>query len=201
MRGSIKAFLSAGDMTLLELVVERLKPHVSEVIVGLPPAHVERGKELVGEIATVVGGGESRQATLENALSFATSELVVIHDVARPFVSDHLISEVIGVARLHGAAAPVVPIPVRDSLALIDGDHLGPPIDRRRLVAIQTPYAFGRELLTVALDNARASGVVSSSVTTLIHQLGVQVHSVVGDPDNMKITYPEDWERAKDRLG
>lgn len=199
--GVSKAFLQVGGKTLVERCVDQAAGIVDEVIVGLPAGEVENGKALLGRRAEVVAGGDTRQATFENILGQAVHPIVVIHDVARPLASDQLFRAVLDGARANGATAPVLSISERDSLALVEDGTLGEPIDRNRLVAIQTPYSFSRSLVERAVNHARRKGVVASSVTALVREVGARVYVIPGEPENIKITYSEDWERVSRMLG
>ncbi|HJQ78194.1 MAG TPA: 2-C-methyl-D-erythritol 4-phosphate cytidylyltransferase [Acidimicrobiia bacterium] len=198
--GKPKALLRAGDETLLARVVSQARDHASEVIVGLPAGLVATGKDILGSRAEVIAGGETRQATFLETFARSTGDIVVIHDVARPFASARLWMAVIDGARDHGGAAPVVPLPVRDSLAMREGSWLGSPVEREGLVSIQTPYAFRRPVLSRALSTAAERGWMESSVTTLVTRSGQRVLLVPGDPENTKVTFQEDWDEAEDRF-
>lgn len=199
MGGTPKAMLSLEGHTLLERGVDTARRFADHVIVGLPSELVADGRALVGERATVLAGGDTRQETLDNLLAPVATRLVLIHDVARPFTSDALWQRVLAAGGLHGAAAPLLPVPARDSMATIDGDWLGEPVDRNNVGLIQTPYLFSTEELRAAIVQAKADEVEETSVTTLVTRLGGRIAVVAGDPDNIKITYQEDWDRAVNR--
>jgi len=200
MGGRPKAFLQAGAGTLLERVVDQARQHADEVIVGLPAGSVGQGSVLLRDRAVVVRGGETRQETFTNALNVSGGEIVVIHDVARPFAPSALWKAVIAGARNHGGAAPAITVPVRDSLATREGEWLGPPLDREGIVAIQTPYAFRRPVLDRALAAADSESWAETSVTTLVTKSGQQVFLVPGDDANSKVTFAGDWEQARLRI-
>jgi 2-C-methyl-D-erythritol 4-phosphate cytidylyltransferase len=199
MGGRPKALLQAGGQSLLERAVDQASDHATEVIVGLPDEILANGEHLVGDRAIVVRGGETRQETLGETLGLATGEIVVIHDVARPFATDRLWEAVIAGARLHGAAAPTVPVPARDSLAMRDGEWLGTPVDRDQIVSIQTPYAFRHALLRRAM-NAEGRTGEETSTTTLVTRIGEGVFLVPGEPGNDKVTFEDDWLDAERRI-
>ena len=196
MGGTPKAMLTLGGQTLLERSVEMAARFAGQIIVGLPAELVSEGQDLVGADAVVLAGGETRQQTLDNLLAAVTTPLVIIHDVARPFATERLWRQVVEVGSRCGAAAPVLPIQARDSMATIDGDWLGHPVDRANVGLIQTPYVFTTDHLRSAIDQAKADGVVETSITTLITRTGGRVAVVTGETDNIKITYQEDWEAA-----
>lgn len=198
--GRPKALLEAGGETLLERVVTQAEAHASHIVVGLPAELVATGGNLLGARAMVITGGETRQGTFRNAFDKSGGDIVVVHDVARPFASPQLWEAVIAGAREHGAAAPAVALPVRDSLAVREGDWLGSPVDREALVAIQTPYAFHRSMLVEVLDAADANGWVENSVTTLVKLSGRRVALVPGEAGNTKVTVDQDWDEAARRI-
>lgn len=195
-----KALLQAGGQTLLERVVMQAKDHATQVIVGLPDEVLEQCEKILGGRAIVTAGSETRQGTFRNTLALATGSIVVIHDVARPFASSQLWETVIAGARDHGAAAPTVPLPARDSLAMRHGRWLGAPLDRDRIVAIQTPYAFRRSILDRAMAAAGETGANETSVTTLVTRIGERVLLVPGEDTNSKVTFEEDWVDARRRI-
>ena len=201
MGGQPKAFMAAGTSTLLERVVALVRPFAAEIIVGLPEDEVGRGRTLLDGAGTIVAaGGASRQETVSILLAHAGNRLVLIHEVARPFAGPALFAAVLAAADRHGAAVPVLPVSRRDSLALRDGDHFGEPLDRGRVVALQNPQAYDRDILCAAEPAAGAAGLAEPSTANLVARAGTPVHLVPGEPDNIKLTYPEDWDAAFDRL-
>ena len=196
-----KAFLEAGGITLLERAVAQVRPHCAEIVIGLRPGEVARGRCLAGgpEI-TVTRGGASRQETLEILLSRCTGSYVLVHDVARPLAAAGLFAAVLATATRFGAAVPFVALSPRDSLALRDGEFLGAALPRDRILRTQTPQAYRRDLLEDALAKAKEQGIRETSAAALLVRAGHGVRLVPGDPANLKITFPEDWERARPLL-
>ena len=201
MGGQPKAFIAAGATTLLERVVALVRPFAVEIIAGLPEDHIERGRALLdGAGVIVAGGGASRQETVSKLLALTTKRLVLVHEVARPFARPELFAAVLAAADQHGAAAPALPASRRDTLALRDGERIGEPLDRGRVVALQNPQAYGRDVLLAAERAAEAAELVEPSTANLVARAGHPVHLVPGQPDNLKLTFPEDWEAALERL-
>lgn len=198
--GQPKAFLEAGGVTLLERAVALLGSWCGQVIAGVRAEDCAYAQRLLGNRAQVLAGGATRQDTLANLLAAATGEFVLLHDVARPFASAALISRVLEAAAAHGAAAPALPVPASDSLALRDGDWLGESLPRERVIGTQTPYAFRRELLLAAYARSQTEGWQDTSSTTLLTRAGTRVRLVPGEPGNWKITYTADWDRARSLL-
>ena len=146
-------------------------------------------------------GGESRQASVHaglEALASMRPQLVLIHDAARPFVNAQVIAEACRAASEHGAAVPGVP--VTDTIKLIDTQgavHQTP--ERANLRAIQTPQAFGFDLI-LAAHRAQAGAGLSDD-GAVAEAAGHTVHVFQGDAQNVKITTADDLAAAEARLG
>jgi 2-C-methyl-D-erythritol 4-phosphate cytidylyltransferase len=199
--GQSKAFLECDGKTLLERVVERAVMFADEVLVGLSSEDLGRVPPSIRHSVVVVTGGETRHATVEALLARATRPLVLLHEVARPLTPPALFAAVLQAAQLHGAAAAYVLASSRDSVALEDGGFLAAALPRDRVVLLQTPQAFRRELLADVFR--RLQGRVlqqATSVPPLLLDAGYSVRLVPGSPDNMKITFPEDWEIVRAKL-
>jgi 2-C-methyl-D-erythritol 4-phosphate cytidylyltransferase len=152
----------------------------------------------------VIRGGDSRQESVAQALELVPSdtEIVLVHDAVRPFVTVAQIVRVIDEARRCGAA--ILGIPAMDTVkevkraslpedvALITGT-----IPRERVVLAQTPQAFTTKLLKDAFASAAADGVNASDEAGLVERFGHDVHVVLGSERNIKITKPADMELAK----
>ena len=201
--GGSKAFLEVEGRTLLERVVEQAQAFSSETIVGLREEELECGARVLHDSrAVLVAGGATRHDTVERLLARATRPLVLLHEVARPLAPPELFAAVLSAAQEFGAAAPYLPASLRDSVALKDGEFLGASLPRDDVVRTQTPQAFRREMLVEVCREAKASGWLEPSVGTvaLCARAGHRVRLVPGDPGNVKVTFPEDWERARSKL-
>ena len=199
--GQSKAFLECAGKTVLERVVERAMMFADEVLVGVSREDLGRVPPSIGRSVIVVTGGETRHATVEALLARATRPLVLLHDVARPLAPPALFAAVLQAAQTHGAAASYLVASPRDSVALEDGGFLGAALPRDRVVQLQTPQAFRREWLTDVFR--RLHGHVpqqASSVPPLLVEAGYRVRLVPGSPDNIKITFPDDWEIVRAKL-
>ncbi len=192
--GESKAFLAANGRTLLERAVEAVTPVAAEVIVGVPEADLARALELTGKTATVISGGETRQQTIEILLAGATRQFILLHEVARPFASLDLFTRVLAAAAEFGAACPCLPASRRDALATIEGEFYSKPLTLDGTVRTQTPHAYRRDLLTDVLTRAQEYGWTTQSIVPLCVQAGYPVRMIPGQHDNLKITFPEDWE-------
>lgn len=141
----------------------------------------------------VITGGSERQYSIANALAnvSAQSELILVHDGARPLVRPETIQQVMEAARQYGAA--IVAVPVKDTIKTADaaGRVTGTP-DRSMLWAVQTPQGFRADLLQAAYREAAACSFLGTDDASLVEHLGQTVHIVSGCYDNIKITTPED---------
>ncbi len=152
------------------------------------------------DLLPAVPGGASRQASVcagLEALEPLAPDLVLVHDAARPFASEALISRAIAAAQASGAAVPV--IPVADTVKTVDaaGAVTG-TIDRAQLRLVQTPQAFGFTALLDAHRAARAAGRDDfTDDAALAEWAGLAVTTFEGEAGNVKLTTNEDFTRAE----
>ena len=197
-----KQLLALGDVPMLQRSVEAFltHPEISEVVVALPSPMASAPPAWLKGVR-VVAGGESRQSSVANAFDEVpvASEVVLVHDAARPFVSAEVISRAIAGAVAHGAA--IVAVPVSDTVKRIAaGDVIAATIPRDEVFLAQTPQAFRRSILAEAVALGR-SGVDATDEAALVERAGHAVRVVTGDASNVKITTAADLDAARDRLG
>jgi 2-C-methyl-D-erythritol 4-phosphate cytidylyltransferase len=126
------------------------------------------------------------------------TRLVAVHDAARALVRPDAVGRVVRAAERWGAA--ILAAPVRDTIKRVrDGRVVETPA-RAECWAAQTPQVFRVELLREALAKASAEGFLGTDDAQLVERLGVTVHVVEGDPDNLKLTHPEDLGVAESWL-
>jgi 2-C-methyl-D-erythritol 4-phosphate cytidylyltransferase / 2-C-methyl-D-erythritol 2,4-cyclodiphosphate synthase len=194
-----KQLLSIGGRTILERSVAAFLAHpaVDEVVVALPQALVDdppaylRG---LGKPLRIVSGGARRQDSVANAFAVAdaASDVIVIHDAARPFASADLIARTIAAAAESGAALAAVQ--ARDTVKRTDDDpataehYVRETIARETIYLAQTPQAFRRDVLRDAL----AQTVDASDEAALAERAGHVVRIVEGESSNLKITTRDD---------
>lgn len=140
----------------------------------------------------VVAGGEHRSESVRNGVFATGSEVVLVHDAARPLASSGLADAVAAAALQYGAAVPVVP--VVDSVKRAADGRLE-SIDRSGLVRTQTPQGARRDILVEALAAAR--GTPFTDEAALLESRGVPVATVPGDARNMKVTEPADLDLVR----
>lgn len=201
-----KQMLQIGGRTILERSVFAFASHprINEVIVALPA-------ELVAEpplwlrqhhSIRVVEGGARRQDSVAAAFDnvATTSDIILVHDAARPFVSSELIGRCIDAAAAFGGA--IAALPVSDTVKRVVNDGGTPLIDatlpRESIYLAQTPQGFRRDVLSAAVALGR-SGVEGTDEAALAERAGHAVRVVAGEPGNVKITTAADLEDAQKR--
>lgn len=179
---------------------------INQIVIALPEEHIESTQKLLGDFLTsseltkltLVPGGDSRQESVlagMNALSPET-EIVLVHDGARPFVSSEIIRNCRQTAIEKGAA--IVAIQVRDTIKQVDDNgRITATIDRRNLWQAQTPQAAKRELLDKAYELARSNKFQGTDEASLLEHADIPVMIVNGSDYNIKITRRDDLKIAE----
>jgi 2-C-methyl-D-erythritol 4-phosphate cytidylyltransferase/2-C-methyl-D-erythritol 2,4-cyclodiphosphate synthase len=155
------------------------------------------------ELPEPVFGGATRQASVLaglEALAPAGPDFVLIHDAARPFASPALLARGFEAARANGAAIPA--LPVIDTVKQVDeSGHVLRTIDRTTLRFVQTPQIFRFQPLLDAHRRARAQSQLDfSDDAALAEWAGLPVSTFAGEATNIKLTTPEDFQRAEAML-
>jgi len=199
--GQMKQFVYLKGKPVLEWTLEKFQAHeeVGSIVLVLPDEEDRKHYQMrYGKIIDVVRGGEKRQDSVWQGfrlLDQATTELVLVHDGARPLVDGRLISRIIAETRAAGAAIPVVPF--EDTAKEVREGLVVRTVDRRGLFRVQTPQGFLYPVLQKALDAARRDRFYGTDEAMLVERAGLPVRAVEGDPRNIKITTPLDLKVAE----
>jgi 2-C-methyl-D-erythritol 4-phosphate cytidylyltransferase len=209
--GAPKQFLELDGVPILILTLRRIAacPLVTSIIVATRGDEIARlesliQKEKLNQDVRVVKGGDTRQDSVGQALQLVPSEtdLVLVHDAVRPFVTVDQITRVIGEARRCKAA--ILGIPAMDTVKEVkraslpeDVALITATVPRERVVLAQTPQVFEAKLLKEAFAQAMEEGINASDEAGLIEKLGHDVHVVLGAERNIKITKPSDMDLAR----
>jgi len=206
--GVPKAFVSLGGRPLLVHALEALlaSQEVDHVIPVLGEGELAEwdllGPELRSDprVGAPVPGGRERQDSMRAGVAALPdgTRLVAVHDAARALVRPEAVSRVIQVARREGAA--ILAVRARDTIKRVEGDTIAETPPRATCWAAQTPQVFRAELLREALAKAEAEGFLGTDDAELVEHLGVAVHIVEGESDNLKVTLPEDLVLAEHLL-
>jgi 2-C-methyl-D-erythritol 4-phosphate cytidylyltransferase/2-C-methyl-D-erythritol 2,4-cyclodiphosphate synthase len=206
--GSVpKQFLEIDGIACVDRSIRALTSHpgLRDVVVVLHPDEVpgERGGRLarLDGVRDVVAGGETRADSVRHGLTAAADAThVLVHDAARPLVSEAVVGAVLATTLEHGAAVPAIAIP--DTVKEVnDAGEVVRTHDRDRLRLAQTPQGSRVDWLAAALDDACGAGKSVTDEAAALERAGHRVAVVNGDPANIKITTQEDLRRARALLG
>lgn len=153
----------------------------------------------IPKVTKVIEGGEERYNSVYNGLiSLENCDIVLIHDGARPFVSNKIINEGINFSKIYGAAAcGVIP---KDTIKIRDNEGMSKSsLERKKLFCVQTPQCFKYSLILEAHKKLANRETVTDD-TTVVESFGSKVYLYEGDYFNIKITTPEDLILAKSIL-
>lgn len=197
--GQPKALVDLAGVPLFVRALSAVAvPAVSAAVVVAPPGGIDRVEALLQRGPTfscrvrVVEGGAERQDSVRRGLAVTDSELVAIHDAARPFVTRAVVEAVIATAARHGAA--IVAVPATDTVKHVHPDGwIESTPSRDRLWLAQTPQVFRTDLIRRAHAGA---GESATDDAMLVEGLGTRVYIVRGNPENRKITTPDDLRWA-----
>lgn len=202
--GSPKQFALLCGRSVLEwsLAAFEAHPRVGEIVLVLPDEALgPRFTAAFAKVRSVVRGGARRQDSVQagfSRLDRHRTDIVLVHDGARPLVGDALIRRVIREAGEHGAAVPA--LPVEDTVKEGAGGRVVRTVDRSSLYRVQTPQGFTYEILEEAFRRAREDKFAGTDDASLVERLGKPVVLVEGDPRNIKITTLLDLRWAEESL-
>lgn len=199
--GRPKQFLELAGKPMLErtIAVFENTAAIDEIILIVNPEDVERARKFkFSKVKNVVAGGKERQDSVKNGLKSLPedSEIVAIHDGARPFVTSAIIEQAIEEAKQSGAV--VVGVPIKDTVKKIQDPRskirtnveIIETINRDNLWAAQTPQVFKKEIIEKAYQKNCQAKVTDDAM--MVEKMGNPVKMVMGSYKNIKITTPDD---------
>jgi 2-C-methyl-D-erythritol 4-phosphate cytidylyltransferase/2-C-methyl-D-erythritol 2,4-cyclodiphosphate synthase len=195
--GTPKQFRKLAGRPVLSYSIDRFAqdPACAQLIIAHAPGQADRVRAcLNGAEAILVEGGETRTQSVRNALAHVSHEQVLIHDAARPLVTDAVITRLCAALDSASGAAPA--LPVADALARSD-DAGVMPVSRDGLYRLQTPQAFQTQRLREAFQAASSD---YPDEVSLARASGLEVVLTEGEESNFKVTYADDFERAEQAL-
>jgi 2-C-methyl-D-erythritol 4-phosphate cytidylyltransferase len=201
-----KPYLLLNQRPLLYYSITALDsiPSIAQIIVAVAPGDERFCQQQVLEkfhfnkSIQIIPGGSSRQESVRRLLERVPddTQLVLIHDGARPLITPELLEQAIAETRVWKAT--VLAVPVKDTIkSANDTLQIEKTISRERLWAIQTPQTFERSVIQEAHQRASQEGFIGTDDAALVERMGVQVKIVMGSYDNIKITTPEDLSVAE----
>lgn len=207
-----KQLLALAGRPVIEHSVAVLQhcPAIDEIVVVMAAGHLETVRELVAaggydKVRSIVPGGGSRSDSTVAALAVlgATEINVLVHDAARPLVTEQIVAA--NVAALAGHAAVTTAIPSADTVIAVDpaGMRMVETLARPRLRRLQTPQSFRLSTLRAAYAAAAldpAFTATDDATVVLRYAPGVPIAVVPGSEENLKITDPVDLDLAEELL-
>ncbi|MDR5659916.1 2-C-methyl-D-erythritol 4-phosphate cytidylyltransferase [Serpentinicella sp. ANB-PHB4] len=207
--GYNKQYISLNGKPLVAHTLEVFEKNINinEIILVVPESEIMYCKENIiqkyniNKVSSIVSGGKERQDSVYQGLLAVNKEcqVVLIHDGARPFVTDRIIDE--SIKKTQQADAVIVGVPVKDTVKLVDVNmRVTDTPDRKRLWSVQTPQTFKYEVIIQAYEKGRTLGIEVTDDAMMVEKNDGIVNVVQGDYDNIKITTPEDLTVAENIL-
>jgi len=203
-----KAFAPLNDRPLVTEPIERLDASewIEGIVIAAPPEWEEpcilvAEEVAAGKVAKAVTGGETRSESVRAALAEVPEDatVVLVHDAARPLITDAVIERVIS-ALGDGWDGAVPVLPVSDTVKRVDGEAIAETIEREGLFTAQTPQAFDAQVLRDAFATLQHSVTKSTDCASLVEANGGRVRAVEGDPRLLKVTTSADLELVESWL-
>jgi len=171
---------------------------IEEIIIAAPSEYIAHTWDIAArygfnKVREIVPGGKNRAESVYAALKQLAANIVLIHDGARPFVSEELIKSIAQAAKHYGAA--VVGIPLTDTIKEVNQQSQAVKTpDRQRFWCVQTPQGFTYEIISKAYAQGDKDGILESATddSILVERIGATIQMVEGHPSNIKITTRED---------
>ena len=170
---------------------------VNSVTLVMPKNELEQARKRWLEnykiVKNIVQGGKERQDSVHNGFKAidADTDIVIVHDGVRPFVTPDMIGRSIEEAQKFGAA--ITAIPVNDTIKQTDSeDFVTRTVDRNGLWRVQTPQAFQYAILAEAFQKAMNDSYYGTDEGSLLEYAGKKLKIIEGSELNIKITRPED---------
>jgi 2-C-methyl-D-erythritol 4-phosphate cytidylyltransferase len=177
---------------------------INEVVLVVSKETLEQCEEEIikgqgfQKVRGLVPGGKTRQESVYLGWLHAdpNSDMILVHDGVRPFVSQELIQRCIEKAQIHGGA--LAALPIRETVKQVGEDGcVEATVNREILWRAQTPQVFRRPIFERAHRKALADGYEGTDEASLVERLGVSIQIVEGGLENIKITTPEDLALAE----
>ncbi|HZG71164.1 MAG TPA: 2-C-methyl-D-erythritol 4-phosphate cytidylyltransferase [Chondromyces sp.] len=170
---------------LCDGVVLAIHPDEEQTFVSL------LNKYNIQKVNKLVYGGKERQHSVFNGLKTLDERgIVLVHDGARPFITEDIIHQLMEEAERIGAA--IVAVPVKDTIKREKSGLVAETVERSSLWSVQTPQAFRMPLLLQAHQKAENDGYLGTDDASLVERVGEPIQIVEGSYDNIKLTTPED---------
>lgn len=206
------ALIDGNPVLLYSLLAFENSEYINEIIVVSRETESEAISKMadafdIKKLKKIIRGGDKRQDSVFIGLMEVSpqSEVVAIHDGARPLVTQKVIKEAVKAIEKYEGAAPGVP--VKDTIKAVKSSFVTETPDRTKLFSIQTPQVFRTNVIKASLTDAINNGANLTDDCMALERLGISVRITEGDYGNIKITTPSDIaiaeailrERKKDK--
>lgn len=168
---------------------------VDQIIVAAHKDDIAFIENIVNGRAQIVEGGCTRTISVKNALEKVDGDIVLIHDGARPFVKENTVKACIDTAIKFGAAIPV--IPTRNTAVKVCEEKVDCYLGKSEIFAVQTPQGFDANKLKLAYS--MVGDKTFNDDGEVYQQYIGEVHVFDGDPKNIKLTFPQDFEFVNEK--
>ena len=197
--GSQKQFLPLHGKPVVAWSVAAARTVADGIVVVVPggsassPAGEDVGADLI------VTGGPTRSHSVRAGLAAVPAEasVIIVHDAARPLASAALFASVVEALAEDGVEGAIPVLPLTDTVKRAADGRVSSTVDREGMVSVQTPQAF----VAASLRAAHAEGGEATDDAGLLEALGATVRTVPGEPQNFKLTHPEDLVMAQALVG
>lgn len=204
MQGTDKILYPLNGAPLIVHTIRAFQSHakIDQIVIVTREGLIDTIKSVCFEhsfkkVTHIVPGGTTRTESVMKGLSHVRKDIgyVAVHDGARPFVTEKIITDTIEKAVEYHAAAPA--IPVKDTIKMVSGHIVTHTPLRSSLFAVQTPQIFDVDLLRAALTKAIKDGTSVTDDCSAVEALGMSVYLTEGSDKNIKITTPTDLMLAQ----
>lgn len=204
MQGTNKLLIEIGGKPVLAHTLTALNRcrEIAEIIVVTRQVDMSTVAQLcltyeVSKVSKIIIGGETRLESVYYGVQQVSpvSKLIAVHDGARPFVTDSIVSNTVDAALRYSAAAPAVP--VTSTIKQAKNGIVEKTIDRAYLYEVQTPQIFTSEILKGALQNAIDKSLCITDDCMAVEAIGCPVKLTEGSRENIKLTTVADIAYAE----
>lgn len=192
-----KQFTEIDGMPLIYWTIKRLVTayNFDELIIGLNQDDIKFMDTVISNLKLNIQyiyaeGGKERANTVFNCLLKSNCSYVAIHDSVRPFVSSHVVINIIDKAYQSNAA--ICGMPVRDTVKKVNGSIIENTVSRDSLFLAHTPQVFKKDIILNALRSALENNIIVTDEASACEYAGIKVDTVLSNYENIKVTYAED---------
>lgn len=194
-----KQFIKLDKKEILVRTIEKFQyiEEINKIVVVTNEEEVSRCEELIKKnrltkVTTIVKGGTRRQDSIYNALKVLSknTDIVLVHDAARPFVTKEIILN--NIKEVEETGGVITAVYSKDTIKVVENGYVKETLDRNTLINVQTPQTFEYNKLISGYKYMKEKNISVTDDSSLAELIGIKVKIVLGTYDNIKITTPED---------